>query len=169
MKWVSGNQPAKLHFQSFIFLKIYYLLKHGLIKTKCIIIPLLNYIFLTTKPFKCQPNKIVKHTQIIRRLFSGELFKCDHFLRLALKRLVWVWSQCYPNRYCSRKTKPLWLLIQIVFWKFSVWIQVEGIFYWSSYFNDISLVFYANPSLEVLAVFLNMSKAFDSLASKSYL
>ena len=38
------------------------------------------------KSFKCQPHKMVKHTQIIRRQFADDLFSVfDHFMGLALK------------------------------------------------------------------------------------
>ena len=34
------------------------------------------HIFKLAKPFKCQPHKMVKHTQTIRRQFTNELFEC---------------------------------------------------------------------------------------------
>ena len=46
----------------------------------------LTYLF---KHFKHQPHKMVKHTQIICRLFATNyLSMFDHFVGLALKRLI---------------------------------------------------------------------------------
>ena len=39
------------------------------------------------QPFNCQPHKMVKHTQTIRRPIADELLECDHFVGLALKEL----------------------------------------------------------------------------------
>ena len=40
------------------------------------------------KPFKCQPHKMVKHTQTIRRLLPTNCLSVfDHFVELALKEL----------------------------------------------------------------------------------
>ena len=43
-------------------------------------------------PFKRQSNKIVKHTQIIRRLLPNCLSLFDHFVGLALKGLRDTWN-----------------------------------------------------------------------------
>ena len=48
-------------------------------------------IFFTSYPFKCQPHKMVKHTQTIRQqqlLPTNWLGVFDHFVRLALKRPI---------------------------------------------------------------------------------
>ena len=54
--------------------------------------------------FKCQPHKVVKHTQTIRRQITDELFVFDHFVGLTLKGLNYL-SQLrsmLSTRVCSR-------------------------------------------------------------------
>ena len=47
-----------------------------------------NVADTTLNPFKCQPHKMIKHTQTIRRQIAVELFEFDHFVELALKGLI---------------------------------------------------------------------------------
>ena len=54
--------------------------------------------------FKCQPHKVVKHTQTIRRQITDELFVFDHFVESTLKGLNYL-SQLrsmLSTRVCSR-------------------------------------------------------------------
>ena len=47
------------------------------------------FLILISYPFKCQPHKMVKHTQAVRQLFPTNCLSVfDHFLGLALKGLM---------------------------------------------------------------------------------
>ena len=65
--------------------------------------------FMTLQSFPCQPHKMVKHTQIICRLFPMNCLSVfDHFVGLVLKGLISFvisWNASISNMwYCMRNT-----------------------------------------------------------------
>ena len=69
--------------------------------------------------FKCQPHKMVKHTQAIRRLLS--VF--GHFMGLALKS----WAVLKSNKGNSKKILALGPLNKVGVWNFQKFVVKVGI------------------------------------------